>query len=63
MSMISVIGWDLGGANLKLARIEGRRAVQVTLIPCPLRQDPSKFDAAIAEALPLCPTGAGMPSP
>jgi probable H4MPT-linked C1 transfer pathway protein len=58
MSMISVIGWDLGGANLKLARIEGRRAVQVTLIPCPLRQDPSKFDAAIAEALLLCPTGA-----
>ena len=58
MGNISVIGWDLGGANFKLARIEGRRAVQVTLIPCPLRQEPGKFDAALAEAFPLCPTGA-----
>ncbi len=56
--MISVIGWDLGGANLKLARIDGRRAVEVTQIPCPLLQDASKFDAALAEALPLCPAGA-----
>ncbi len=54
----SVIGWDLGGANLKLARIEGRRAVAVKQVPCPLRQDASKFDAALAEAFPLCPTGA-----
>jgi probable H4MPT-linked C1 transfer pathway protein len=56
--MFSVIGWDLGGANLKLARIEDRRAVAVAQIPCPLRQDASKFDAALAEALPLCPAGA-----
>src|SRR5262245_35769756 len=54
----SVIGWDLGGANLKLARIEGRRAVVAAQVPCPLWQDPSKFDAALAEALLLCPTGA-----
>ncbi|HKQ55086.1 MAG TPA: hydantoinase/oxoprolinase family protein, partial [Methyloceanibacter sp.] len=53
-----MIGWDLGGANLKLARIEDRRAVAVAQIPCPLRQDASKFDAALAEALPLCPAGA-----
>ena len=57
-AMFSVIGWDLGGANLKLARIEGRRAVAAAQVPCPLRQDASKFDAALAEALPLCPTGA-----
>ncbi len=56
--MNSVIGWDLGGANLKLARIERRRAVEVAQFPCPLRQDASKFDRALAEALPLCPTGA-----
>lgn len=56
--MFSVMGWDLGGANLKLARIEGRRTVAVAQIPCPLRQDASKFDAALAEALPLCPIGA-----
>jgi probable H4MPT-linked C1 transfer pathway protein len=58
MGNISVIGWDLGGANVKLARIEGRRVVQATLIPCPLRQEPGKFDAALAEAFPLCPPGA-----
>ena len=58
-----MIGWDLGGANLKLARIEGGRADQVVQIPCPLRQDASKFDAALAEALPLCPPGPCMPSP
>jgi len=53
-----VIGWDLGGANLKLARIEEGRALEVNLIPCPLKQDARKFDSAIAEALPLCPSGA-----
>jgi probable H4MPT-linked C1 transfer pathway protein len=55
---ISVIGWDLGGANLKLARIQGRRAVEVNLIPCPVEQDAGKFDSALAEALLLCPSGA-----
>jgi probable H4MPT-linked C1 transfer pathway protein len=30
----------------------------VAQIPCPLRQDASKFDAALAEALPLCPPDA-----
>jgi probable H4MPT-linked C1 transfer pathway protein len=53
-----VIGWDLGGANLKFARIEERRVAEATLVPCPLRQDASKFDAALAEALALCPAGA-----
>jgi probable H4MPT-linked C1 transfer pathway protein len=57
-AMFSVIGWDLGGANLKLGRIEALRAVAVAQIPCPLRQDASKFDAALGEALPLCPAGA-----
>ncbi len=56
--MTPVIGWDLGGANLKLACIEGGRAVQVNLIPCPPQQDAVKFDSAIAQALPLCPSGA-----
>ena len=53
--MASVMGWDLGGANLKLARIDGGRAEHVAQIPCPLRQDVSKFDAALEEALRLCP--------
>lgn len=57
--MTSIVGWDLGGANLKLARIEGGQAVHVAQIPCPIRQDVRKFDAALQQALRLCPPGAG----
>ena len=53
--MTAVVGWDLGGANLKLARIEQGRAEQVAQIPCPIRQDAGKFDAALEDALLLCP--------
>jgi probable H4MPT-linked C1 transfer pathway protein len=56
--MTSIIGWDLGGANLKLARVEDGRVVQVAHVPCPIIQDRSKFDAALGEARKLCPSGA-----
>ena len=56
--MTSIIGWDLGGANLKLARLEEGRVVQVAQIPCPIRQERSKFDQALGEGLKLCPGGA-----
>jgi len=56
--MTAVMGWDLGGANLKLARIEGGRLVHAAQIPCPIRQEMGKFDAALEEALLLCPPGA-----
>src|SRR5262249_15671120 len=56
--MTSIIGWDLGGANLKLARVEAGRVVQVAQIPCPIKQVRSKFDEALAEALTLCRAGA-----
>jgi probable H4MPT-linked C1 transfer pathway protein len=56
--MTTVIGWDIGGANLKLALVESGALVHAALIPCPIRQDASKFDTALAEALPLCPPGA-----
>jgi probable H4MPT-linked C1 transfer pathway protein len=56
--MTSMVGWDLGGANLKLARVEEGRVVQVAQIPCPIKQDCSKFDGALGEALKLCPSGA-----
>jgi probable H4MPT-linked C1 transfer pathway protein len=53
--MTSIIGWDLGGANLKLARVEAKRVTDAAQIPCPVRQDRGKFDAALQEALALCP--------
>ena len=56
--MTTIAGWDLGGANLKLALVENGALVHAALIPCPIRQDASKFDAALGEALPHCPADA-----
>lgn len=48
-----VIGYDVGGAHLKVARIEDDRPVAVRQIVCPLWQGMDKLDAALAEANPL----------
>jgi probable H4MPT-linked C1 transfer pathway protein len=56
--MTASFGWDLGGANLKLAQAEDGRVTAVAQIPCPIIADPSKFDLALGEALTLCVTGA-----
>jgi len=55
--MAAVFGWDLGGANLKLARVEDGRVVSVAQIPCPAIPDPAKFNQALEEALKACPAG------
>ena len=51
--MTRVFGWDLGGANVKLARIDGGRVVHVAQIPCPIIAERRKFDVAVEAALPL----------
>ncbi|HSA66110.1 MAG TPA: hydantoinase/oxoprolinase family protein, partial [Methyloceanibacter sp.] len=51
--MTRVIGWDLGGANVKVASIEDGRVASVAQIPCPILPERRKFDAAIEAALPL----------
>ena len=51
--MTRVIGWDLGGANIKLASIEDGRIASVAQIPCPIIPERRKFDAAVEAALPL----------
>jgi (4-(4-[2-(gamma-L-glutamylamino)ethyl]phenoxymethyl)furan-2-yl)methanamine synthase len=51
--MTRVIGWDVGGANVKLAVVEAGRVETVAQIPCPLIADRAKFDQAVAAALPL----------
>ena len=51
--MTRVIGWDVGGANVKLAVVEDGRVETVAQIPCPLIPDRAKFDQAVAAALPL----------
>ncbi|WP_083240637.1 hydantoinase/oxoprolinase family protein [Methyloceanibacter methanicus] len=49
--MDTAFGWDLGGVNLKLARVEDGRVVSVTQIPCPALPEPRKFDLAVEEAI------------
>lgn len=55
--MEASFGWDLGGANLKLARIEDGRVVSVTQTACPAIPDPAKFNQALDAALTACPEG------
>lgn len=49
--MAICFGWDLGGVNLKLARVMDGRVVSVTQIPCPALAEPRRFDIAVEEAL------------
>jgi probable H4MPT-linked C1 transfer pathway protein len=51
--MTRVYGWDLGGANVKLARVDGGRVVHVAQILCPIIPERNKFDVAVDAALPL----------
>jgi len=46
-----VIGWDLGGAHLKAARLDGSGAVERVLqLPCPLWQGLSHLQVALGKA-------------
>lgn len=47
----TLIGWDIGGAHVKAARIDGGRVSGVLQVACPLWQGLDKLDAAVAEAL------------
>jgi probable H4MPT-linked C1 transfer pathway protein len=54
--MTPVIGWDLGGANLKLARVENGSVMHAAQIPCPVVTNRSKFDVALRAALAFVPS-------
>ena len=51
--MTMIIGWDLGGANVKFASLENGRVAHVAQIPCPIVPERTKFDSAVDAALPL----------
>ncbi|HTW28985.1 MAG TPA: hydantoinase/oxoprolinase family protein [Acetobacteraceae bacterium] len=48
--MQSVIGWDIGGAHVKAARIAEGRVVDVIQLPCPLWLGVDRLAAALREA-------------
>lgn len=53
MGSDAVVGWDLGGAHLKAARVGASGAVeQVLQLPCPLWQGLGQLEAALDRALP-----------
>ncbi len=49
--MQTVIGWDIGGAHVKAARIEGGRIVEVKQLPCPLWLGADRLAPALATLL------------
>jgi probable H4MPT-linked C1 transfer pathway protein len=53
--MTTIIGWDLGGANIKAASAERGRVQTVVQIPCPILASPEKFNQAVAETLRVLP--------
>lgn len=54
----ATIGLDIGGAHLKVARLEATRPVSVRQIACPLWQGLDRLDAALTDAEPVI-SGAG----
>ena len=51
--MTITAGYDIGGAHLKVARVEGGRLTAVEQFPCPLWHGLDKLDAALAAARAL----------
>jgi probable H4MPT-linked C1 transfer pathway protein len=47
---MDLIGWDVGGAHLKAARVEAGRVGAAVEVACPLWQGLDKLDSAFAEA-------------
>ena len=55
-----VLGWDIGGAHLKVAAIDRNdRVVRVAQLPCPLWQGMKNLDRAISSALAQMPDAGG----
>jgi len=51
MPETAIAGWDVGGAHLKVAHVDGEgRMKTVMQLPCPLWQGIGHLEAAVAEA-------------
>jgi probable H4MPT-linked C1 transfer pathway protein len=54
---MEIVGWDIGGAHLKLARVRDGTVMALRQLPCALWQGVDRLAAAMAEGL------AGWPAP
>lgn len=55
---MTIIGWDIGGAHLKLARIEDGHVLDVRQMPCPLWLGLDRLRTAISDGLAGWPSAA-----
>jgi len=53
--MSAIQGWDIGGAHLKLVRVEHGRVIAARQMPCPLWLGFDRLTAALEEALAVWP--------
>jgi (4-(4-[2-(gamma-L-glutamylamino)ethyl]phenoxymethyl)furan-2-yl)methanamine synthase len=56
--MTETLGWDIGGAHLKAARLRDGIVVEVRQLPCPLWQGLDRLDGAMEQALSGWPRAA-----
>src|SRR5215468_8637824 len=49
--MAGIIGWDVGGAHLKAARVEGVRLTEAMQLPCTLWLGPEHLERALEQAV------------
>jgi len=56
---MTVIGWDIGGVNLKVARVEEGRVRQAITFPFEVQRDPAALVPAIASLARRVEAGAG----
>ena len=56
---VAQVGWDIGGAHVKVAAIDARgRAVAALQVPCALRRGLEQLEGALEKALAALPAGA-----
>ena len=48
--MVAIVGWDVGGAHLKAARVVDGRVIDVIQLPCPLWLGIERLDEAMSAA-------------
>src|SRR5260370_27524610 len=56
---VAQVGWDIGGAHVKVAAIDARgRAVAALQVPCALWRGLEQLEGALEKALAALPVGA-----